>query len=630
MKKISFILILLIVLVNCPNISLSISKNPDKKLSINNVISIGGNENFLQIANKETWNGQGTLESPIILSNLANLLPLTLDIQNTTLFFEIINNNIKYNTILLEVFFENVSNGLIHKNIFTGNSSPPTNDTNYYYNSFINLDNCSNIQISNNEFNFDVINSIYLSKSTNVIISNNKIINQYNGIKSTNNPSNKNITFENNFVNTEKGIQLHAESGYIKNNTFQNGGLLDTINYYYSTKNVYYSNNTLNGKPILMVINQSNIILNHNFGELIVILFSNNITLTDFNVRSEKFDLDVFISNNIIIENSRFMKVSGGISLYKTNNSFVRFNEFSNTSFTWSHSQDNVIENNTINSLSYGMDFYMGNNFQILTNNIYSNNGNGLSLLGLNNSLILANRIYNNTNVGIQLSWSSFNQLKGNNMYANQEGLAVTYNSYNNLITSNDIYDNRENGIAIGENNNSITSNAIHDNQGNGIYIVAGYNLIASNVIYNNQGNGIELFANNNLITSNVIYNNQGNGINILASSHGNSITNNTIYNNKGSGIYFQDTTLKNLNTIKNNDQFANGGKHFNLDISIISFIIIIMALIVVFLFIYRPKIKSLSLGSIEKVILSFKTSSRYDFGVCVKCGKKIEEKDTI
>ena len=54
------------------------------------------------------------------------------------------------------------------------------------------------------------------------------------------------------------------------------------------------------------------------------------------------------------------------------------------------------------------------------------------------------------------------------------------------------------------------------------------------------------------------------------------------------------------------------------------------MALIVVFLFIYRPKIKSLSLGSIEKVILSFKTSSRYDFGVCVKCGKKIEEKDTI
>jgi len=230
-----------------------------------------------------------------------------------------------------------------------------------------------------------------------------------------------------------------------------------------------------------------------------------------------------FIIQNCVVNNSGSGTYNGGIKLERTGNG-------------------TILNNTCYNNPRYGIVFDMYcDNHTVINNTARDNSVAGIFLRYSNDNNITGNKVYNNID-GIYLSSYSDNNIVFNNtIYTNTgagaEGIRLANHCDKNLILNNTIRNTDVDGILLVNtcHNNSIIGNIIYYSIDNGIHLQNScqWNNITRNSIINNT-NGIYLFtlSSNNLVWDNIIKNSSGNGVSIEETSNSNTFWNNSIWNN--------------------------------------------------------------------------------------------------
>jgi len=208
-------------------------------------------------------------------------------------------------------------------------------------------------------------NGVYLANSHHNFITGNIFSTNLNGIR-LNGGNNNTIACNTITSNDFNGIYLFDTC---HNTIFDNCFINDGINVFNSSYN-YVNNNTVNGKPLVYLEQESDIIIN-NAGQVILI----NCT-------------------NITIENQYLSHTTIGIELWKTNNCLIHESCITNNQYGLylSFSSNNTISGNTIVKNNYGI--YLPN---WCYNNIFS-----------------GNKIFLNDNYGLRFVLSSNNTFYNN------------------------------------------------------------------------------------------------------------------------------------------------------------------------------------------------------------------------
>jgi parallel beta-helix repeat protein len=138
----------------------------------------------------------------------------------------------------------------------------------------------------------------------------------------------------------------------------------------------------------------------------------------------------------------------------------------------------------------------------------------GISLLAVQNCRVFNNLVFTNDIQGISLSNSRFNNITGNTVSNNFDGIFISSSSNNNTVAGNNISDNDQYGISLlGSSWNNITGNTISNNE-IGINLGTSDNnrIIKNNISLNDKINGkvgIQLFGSvGNTLKSNAMINN--------------------------------------------------------------------------------------------------------------------------
>ncbi|MHA2366588.1 MAG: right-handed parallel beta-helix repeat-containing protein [Candidatus Hodarchaeales archaeon] len=314
----------------------------------NDPISISGNANILSHAQNEGWSGNGSIDNPIVIENLNITNSETIHmitLSNIDLFIEIQNNFLNgVNGAIKEygdgIWLNNVANCQINANIIQSNAmgislEPNNRNINISDNSIfdnvgtgIHLYQSSSILIRNNLIfqnllrgNFPSANGdgIEIDDSSNVNISNNYIYsNEGNGISirdSTDTISSQNTIQDNTYgiYMTDSSSRSRIESNIIVNNSIT--GIYLRITSKIFLENNLIANNSENGIKIsnsLYKIETINNIINNN-GFFGIKLF--------------------YCTNSKIVSNYIFNNENGGISFERSNNNNIWNNTFYNNSF---------------------------------------------------------------------------------------------------------------------------------------------------------------------------------------------------------------------------------------------------------------------------------------------------------
>jgi len=327
-----------------------------------------------------------------------------------------------------------------------------------------------------------------------------------------------NCTIINNTMsNNQYGLTLEGSMGgsggyYTLRNNIMSGNQYNFMAENMGNYNID-SSNLVNGKPILYLVNASNIVVDpsSNVGTVYVI--------NGYNVTVK----DLMLSNN-----------GFGVLFYNTSNSLIRnvtvTGDYYGINIMWPDN-DTLAGNNAINN-SYGIYVNGGeyNNNTLVNNKMTGNAYNYGDVSGSSdNNISTSNTVdgkpiiylYNESDLVIDSNWDV-----GDLYVFNGSNITVR-----DLNLSNNLY-----GIElINTNNSKLQDNQFYNDQ-------AGLFLISSNqdtVIGNgmqNDDEGIYMDSvNNSIITGNTVSNNMWSGVQIQSSS-GNIMTRNSITNN-GEGI---------------------------------------------------------------------------------------------
>ncbi len=536
----------------------------------------------------------------VVLINCKNITIKNLDLSNTT-----------FGIIMIDT--DNI--------VIQGNNIC----SNRYYGIYLpsGYSECNNNIITDNNVKFNGECGVKLHHSNNNIITNNTISN--NGGNGLFFYGENSIVESNIFSNNiEDGISVSGFNNKIIGNiiSYNNRGMIiEDSSYYILKDNIILDNNcnfgikgediddfrhdidttnSINGKPIYYLLDQSNLIFDDsiNIGYL-GLISCNNISIKDLIFTNDEEGLllvDITYSsiNNLkIYTNGR-----DGMQIY-----FSSFNKITNCDIHdtdgiyFSKSLYNTISDNNISNGYNGLTLIDSNNNDIFNNVICSNNF-GINLQNSKNNNIAENVINSNKGYGLDLEFSSDNTLDNNDISNNGRGIFLR--SSENTISNNTISNNRGDGIVFAAYSdfNIVKNNIISENDGIGIKSVESIknSIIENNIISNNEsGIILDWFSDKTIITGNNIILNKGIGLGIGESNDNtvignnislnngsglgigvwrftcsdNIISNNIIRSNSGDGIILHNVYIGTIsgNRIKNNDICSNG----NYGISIIS-----------------------------------------------------------
>jgi parallel beta-helix repeat protein len=379
---------------------------------------------------------------------------------------------------------------------------------------FYNVENCkvshngihsinqSGIVLRNSNYNEIISNIAYLNNLTGIRLldSNNNSINQntayinsYDGI-SLYNSLNNNITNNNIHSNGNHGIVTSDSSGNIimdnninsnkisgislwesnitkiSNNIMdKNGIVIDGMNL--GNWNTHYIDisNTVNGKPVYYLKNQTGGMIPQGAGQIILANCS-----------------------NIILENQELINCTVGIELgFSSNNTIKEINASLNSLYGIyvKNSTGNQISENNFWKNDDGMLLYSSNNNTVMVNDA-SINSRGIALIFSNNNNITNNNALSNNNSGILLHGCWYNLIKDNLASNNRNGIELIWYSRENNISYNNFSSNFNDGIFFERGQrNIIDKNIIISNYDDGIYLGmdSSGNNVTENCISNNS-----------------------------------------------------------------------------------------------------------------------------------------------
>ena len=357
-------------------------------------IYITSNANFDQQALAEGWPGNGSVTNPYIIENyrIVNSSDVNgIYISSTTNNYIIRNNYISMN-------------GSTSSGIYI--ASQPASGT---------------VNITNNILDNNTVTGLYLYQSTNMIVSNNSIINnrQYG-------------------MNTQYSSYLNISDNLISGNGNSTNTDYGGITGYQTTNSIFYGNNiSLNYRGInLGYYSQNNTFINNTF------------------YKNQYYGLDFELSSVATVENNTFLENSYTPIYYSSfttpTSLLIQGNTFQNTTDVaiWIAAGQNVVINN--NTFLYTSDEVVringvdGVNF---TNNYVLNGPTGSGIHNPNsaNTTLTGNTIIGGY-YGFRLSWSDSALVQNNYIEGStQYGIEVAWGQ-NNLIRDNILV----NGLATG------------------------------------------------------------------------------------------------------------------------------------------------------------------------------------
>lgn len=273
---------------------------------------------------------------------------------------------------------------------------------------------------SNNEYGI----GIYSSSNNNTIFCNNVGSNKRYGISLIS--SNDNIVSYNTISsNIQHGVVLYDGSNTVSNNSFLNDGLFVS-----SIQHNIVTNNTVNGKDLIYLEEESNKVIDGNAGQ-VILMSCDNIIVKNQNISNTDIGIMLLSCKNCVIQGNNINSNNGhGIFLFLlcsdnniSGNSIISNDEdgICIRSSYQQHSIKNTIFCNTI-SLNNQYGIYLdgsSDDTSILANTITSNKAHGIYIrVSINNS-ILENHIEKNAG-GIILVGSVDNVITHNNFIKNK------------------------------------------------------------------------------------------------------------------------------------------------------------------------------------------------------------------
>ncbi|MFC1749574.1 nitrous oxide reductase family maturation protein NosD, partial [Pseudomonadota bacterium] len=179
---------------------------------------------------------------------------------------------------------------------------------------------------------------------------------------------NSNTLSDNVIINNDHGIYLvDSCENIISNNSFLNCGLFFSE---YTVWNTIVMNNTINGKPLVYVDNESDLDLDVDAGQIILL----NCT-------------------NITVQNKEIFNTTVGIQLWGSNSCVISDNSIVGNRYgIWINGWNNTINDNTITNNNYsGILLHYDSDFNDIFNNIITNNDEGMNIHPSINNTIFNN-----------------------------------------------------------------------------------------------------------------------------------------------------------------------------------------------------------------------------------------------
>ncbi|NOZ59044.1 MAG: hypothetical protein GXO66_05655, partial [Euryarchaeota archaeon] len=441
----------------------------------------------------------------------------------------------------------------------------------------------------------------------------------------------------NTFRNTTTGVvRVEAVNSTIANNTAEEctgtalwlkdaGNLVVTGNrfsgncsFYLNTKIGYGlatvsldPSNTINGKPIYLLVNESGRVIVAN-ASFVAAVSSRGIVLKDLSIsggsvgvfflnvtssRIENFTaaggggVVLRDSSEIEVLKARLVKNSVGIGLYNTNLSTLRHVEVLNSTYSGivlQGSSHNRILDSTVMHNGYYTDPYFG--YRLYSDGILIEGGSGNntvrgSVIGFNGRhgiyardgavLLRENRLLSNRQSGILLNTAGGSIVESSTVASGSRGVEV-YTSAGVQMSNNTMWGNGIGVYLTDVSNSRLVANNVSYNRGTGIYVFRGRNLTLANntlmnnspggwgsaglMLYRSEGNliagnlagrnywGIRLQeSNSNILRDNVVRYNTDAGISIAFSGINQLVNNTASFNRIGILLY-----ISNSNSVNN------------------------------------------------------------------------------
>mgnify|MGYP006285758681 CR=1 FL=1 len=460
---------------------------PEEGLSLpgtsHDTISIDGDEDLVQTAFLEGWNGTGAVDDPFVIEGLE--IEGGQDISCIELF------NISYSVFIRNCSVTNsTETGLVWDNggLHLRNTSDIRieNLTASYCDIGILVENSREIIIDESLFNKNYM-GIYSSSSENITLHESVSIDSDYGI--TSNHCNGFSVMECSISLASRGMDFEGTS----NTT------VDSTNFTRCQTGIFYEGDRYTSDLTVMRNNFTQIFQN---GIEINVVYQGVIrnnrfrNITQYSIKSYWINYNLSIHDNLVF--------NSGISVYNGNEDSkwdIR---------TWIH-------NNTITG-SYIHGIYMESNVEVRDNDI---NGTIIGIyagsqgFGYNN-IMKGNTVSNCTQVGIKAG--NFDLIEENNVKDCGEGMILEGD--NNTVKYNLVQNCSGNGLSINGNYGRFEENVICGNLKNGIDLDMSWNLyLIKNHIYENGEHGIKSsYCANIVYEGSQIHDNGGMGMNTLDS----------------------------------------------------------------------------------------------------------------
>jgi len=252
--------------------------------------------------------------------------------------------------------------------------------------------------------------------------------------------SSNNTVRKNNITNNNYGITLvsSSDNNTVSENVFVNDGL----RVIYSYRNVV-ENNFVNGKPLTYLEGVSDITVNWDTGQVILV-DCDRVIVENLILSYTSAGIQLGNTNSTKISNNSVTNSRSGIELWSSSNNSIHGNNVTANIIGGigldSHSTNNTISENIVTNNPIGMEFWGSGNNTISGNNITASIYSGIEMYQSLNTVVSRNNVANNA-YGIVLSGSLNNALRENNIADNDNGVLL-YNSPNNKIAHNTFRNN--------------------------------------------------------------------------------------------------------------------------------------------------------------------------------------------